>query len=58
MNEKFIHTFISKKNDPKERRPNKITSSETHKSKKLIIGDDPVRNPDGAVTMDEHCDSS
>ena len=39
MNEKFIHAFISKK-----------------QNKKIIIGDDPIQDPDGDVTMDEDCD--
>ena len=34
-----------------------MTSSETHKNKKVIIEDDQVLYPDGAVTMDEDCDS-
>ena len=33
-----------------------MTSSETHKNKKVIIGDDPVQSRDGAVTMDEDSD--
>ena len=35
MKEKFIHTFILK-NDPKARRPNKMTRSRTHKNKKVM----------------------
>ena len=27
-------------------------------SKKIIIGDDPIQYPDGAVTMDKDCDRS
>ena len=34
----------------------KTTSSETHKKKKVIIGDHPVQYPDGAVTMDKDCE--
>ena len=30
-----------------------MTSSETHINKKVVIRDDPVQNPDGAMTMDE-----
>ena len=34
-----------------------MTSSETPKIKKVIIGDNPdFQYPDGAVTMDEDCD--
>ena len=55
MNEKFKYTFILK-NRPKARRRNKMTSSETHKNKKVVIGDDPVQYPDGAGTIDEDCD--
>ena len=33
-----------------------MTSSETHKNKKVVIGDDLVQYADGAVTMDEDCD--
>ena len=33
-----------------------MTSSETQKNKKVIIGDNPVLYPDGAVTMDEDFD--
>ena len=43
MNEKCmknLYTLLSRKTDPKARRPNKMTSSETHKNKKVIIGDD------------------
>ena len=54
MNEKFIHAFISKK-QPKSVET-KRTSSETHKNKKVTIGDDQVLYPDGAVTMDEDCE--
>ena len=53
MNEKFIHAFISK-NRPKSAETNKMTSSAT--KKKIIMGDDPIQYPDGAVTMDEDCD--
>ena len=52
MNEKFIHAFISK-NQPQSAEPNKITRSRTHKKKKVIIEDDPVHYPDGAVTIDK-----
>ena len=47
--------LLSRKTDPKVQKPKKITSSETHKNKKVIIGDDPVQYPDGALTMDEDC---
>ena len=45
---------LSRKTNPKMRRLNKMTRSETHKNKKVVIRDDPVQYPDGAVTMD--CD--
>ena len=51
MNEKFIHTFISK-NRPKTME----TSSETYENKKVIIGIVPVQYPDGAMSMNEDCD--
>ena len=54
-NEKFIHALILKTN-PKARKLNKMTRSEAHKNKKVIIGDNPVLYPDGAVTMDQDCD--
>ena len=53
---KNVYTLLSRKTDPKVRRQNKMTSSETHKNKKVIIGDDQVQYPDGAVTMDEDSD--
>ena len=56
MNEKFIHALILK-TDLKVGRPNKkITRSETHKNKKVVIWDDPVQYMGGAVTMEEDCD--
>ena len=51
MNEKFIHAFISKN------RPKSAETEQNDKfSKKIIIGDDPIQYPNGAVTMDEDCD--
>ena len=46
---KKLYTLWSKKNDPKARRRNKFTSSETHK--KNII-----RKGSSSMTMDENCD--
>ena len=58
MNEwmKNLYTLLSRKTDSKAQRPNKMTSSETHENKKVIIEDDPVQYLDGAVTMDEDCE--
>ena len=50
------YALLSQKNEPKARKPNKMTNSETHKNKKVVIGDNPVQYPDGAMTMDEDCD--
>ena len=44
--------FLSKKTDPKEQRPNKMTRSRTHKNKKVIIRDDPAQYQDGAINID------
>ena len=55
MNETLIHA-LSRKTEPKAQRPNKVTSSDTHKNKKVIIGNNPVQYPDGAVTTEEDCD--
>ena len=44
--------LLSRKNYPKAWRPNKMTSSETHKNKKVVIVDDPVQYLDGSMTMD------
>ena len=57
MNDKFIHAFISKKR-PKSAETEQMSSEvQKHtKIKKVIIRDDPVQYPDGAVTMDEDCD--
>ena len=33
-----------------------MTRSETHKNNKVVIEDDQVQYPNGAVTMDEDCD--
>ena len=33
-----------------------MASSETDKSKKVVIGEDPVQYLDGAMTMDRTCD--
>ena len=46
-----LYTLLSQKNDPKSQSPNKMTRSGTYKNKKVIIGDDPVQYPDGAVAM-------
>ena len=45
MNEwmKNLYTLLSRKTDPKARKPNKMTSSATNK--KIIIGDDPIQYP-------------
>ena len=51
---KNLYTLVSRKTDPKARRPNKMTRSRTHKNKKVIIGDDPpIQYLDGAGTIDE-----
>ena len=34
-----------------------MTSSETHTNKKIVIGDQTVKYPDSAVTMDEDCNT-
>ena len=34
---KNLYMLLSRKTDPKARRPNKMTSSEKHKNKKVII---------------------
>ena len=56
MNEKFIHAFISK-NRPKSAETEQ-NDKFRNKNKKIIIGDDPIQDPDGAVTMDEDWDRS
>ena len=56
MNEKFIHAFISK-NRPKSAETEQ-NDEVLKENKKIIIGDDPIQYPDGAVTMDEDCDRS
>ena len=50
---KKLYTLLSRKTDPKAQLPNKMTRSETQKIKRVLIGDDPVLYPDGAVAMDK-----
>ena len=45
-----LDTLLSRITDPKARKPNKIQG--TQKSK-VVIGDVPVRYPDGAMTTDK-----
>ena len=45
--------LLSRKTDPKARNPDKMKHK---KKRKVIIGEDPVLYPDGAVTMDEEFD--
>ena len=54
---KNLLTILSQKTNPKARIPNKMTSSEMHKIKKVIIGDHPVQYLDGYVAMDKDFDS-
>ena len=53
---KNLYMLLSRKTNPKAWRPNKMTISETHQNKKVVIGDDPVQYQAGAVTMDKDCD--
>ena len=55
MNEWKIYTrFYLEK--PIQKRGNRKKWQVQQQNKKIIIGDDPIQYPDGAVTMDEDCD--
>ena len=56
MNVKFVHAFISK--NWLKRAETEQNDKFRNKNKKIIIEDDPIQYPDGAVTMDEDCDRS
>ena len=55
MNEWKIYTrfYVEK---PTQNREDWTKWQIQKQNKKVIIGDDPIQYPDGAVTMDEDCD--
>ena len=55
MNEWMIYTrFYLKK--PTQKRGDQTKWQVQKQNKEIIIGDDPIQYPDGAVTMEEDCD--
>ena len=53
---KNLYTLLSRKTDPKAWRPNKMKQKVQKQNKKIIIEDNPIQYPDGAVTKGEDCD--
>ena len=51
----YTHFFLEK---PTQKRGDRTKWQVQKQNEKIIIGDDPIQYPDGAVTMDEDCDHS
>ena len=57
MNELKIYTHFYREKQP-QKRGDRTKWQVQKQNKKIIIGDDPIQYPDGAVTMDEDFDRS
>ena len=57
MNEWMKHLYTGfYLEKPTQKRETEQKGQVQKQNKKIIIGDDPIQNPDGAVTIDEDCD--